>query len=280
MSLMHVRDVSLFVKVAGQGDPLLLMHGGPGLDHTTLLPLLSLAERYTLVFYDHRCNGRSMGADVSSMTWDNLVADAEALRQALGFERWAVVGHSFGGHVALEYALRHPERISHLILMDTSADTWWSRENAAQLLAKRGYSHGAVEAVQRFFHGDYAPEEFFSLFMKFGKAYFYRFNLKANMSAGDAMEFRPDAHIFAGSRLLDGWSVMDRLWEIETPALVVAGRQDFLFPPECVAILADRLPDARLAIIERAGHNPQAERPAETLAAIESFLAEAMPVMA
>lgn len=280
MTHMSIRDVSLFVKVIGHGYPLVLMHGGPSLDHTTLLPLLPLADHYTLVFYDHRCNGRSVGAGVETMTWDNLVADAEALRQALGFERWAVLGHSFGGHVALEYALRHPEVISHLILMDTSADTWWSREHASQLLAKRGYSHGAVEAVRRFFHGDYTPEEFLPLFIQFGKAYFYRFNLKANMSEGDALEFRPEAHIFAGRRLLDGWSVMDRLWEIDIPALVVAGRQDFLFPPESQALLADRLPDARLAIIERAGHNPQMERPAETIAAIESFLAETVPVMA
>lgn len=280
MTIMPLGDVSLFVKVVGQGEPLVLMHGGPSLDHTTLMPLLPLAEQYTLVFYDHRCNGRSVGPDVSTMTWDNLVGDAEALRQALGFERWAVLGHSFGGHVALEYALRHPERISRLILMDTSADTWWSRENAPNILAKRGYSHAAVEAVRRFFHGDYTPDEFLSLFVKFGKAYFYRFNLKANMSEGDAIEFHPEAHIYAAGQLLNGWSVTDHLWEIDIPALVMAGRMDFLFPPECMAILADRLPDARLEIIERAGHNPQMERPVATIAAIESFLAETTPVMA
>ena len=54
-----------------------------------------LADRFTLVFYDHRCNGRSTGAPVSSMTWDNLTADADALREHLGYERWAVLGHSF-----------------------------------------------------------------------------------------------------------------------------------------------------------------------------------------
>jgi proline iminopeptidase len=127
--------------------------------------------------------------------------------------------------------------------------------------------------VRRFFHGDYTPEEFIPLFMQFGKAYFYRFNLKANMSEGDAIVFRPEAHIFAGSQLLNGWTVMDRLWEIDIPALVMAGRQDFLFPPECMAILADRLPDARLEIIERAGHNPQLERTGEVLRVIEEFMA-------
>ena len=87
MTTMPIRDVSLFVKVIGQGYPLLLMHGGPGLDHTTLLPLQPLADQFTLIFYDHRCNGRSVGAEVSSMTFDNLTADADALRQTLGFDQ-------------------------------------------------------------------------------------------------------------------------------------------------------------------------------------------------
>ena len=66
-------------------------------------------------------------APVSSMTWENLTADADALRQQLGFERWAVLGHSFGGHVALEYALRYPDSLSHLVLLDTGGDSRWAR---------------------------------------------------------------------------------------------------------------------------------------------------------
>src|SRR5512138_3133721 len=132
MTMMPIRDVSLFVKVIGQGDPLLFMHGGPGLDHTDLLPLQPLADQFTLIFYDHRCNGRSEGAAVESMTWENLTADAEALRQTLGFDKWTVLGHSFGGNVALEYALRYPSRLSHLILMDTGGDACWPQHKAAE----------------------------------------------------------------------------------------------------------------------------------------------------
>src|SRR5512139_4012854 len=118
MITLCIRDVSLYVKIIGRGDPLLLMHGGPGLDHTSLLPLQPLADQFTLIFYDHRCNGRSEGGEISSMTFENLTADADALRQELGFDRWAILGHSFGGNVALEYALRYPQSFSHLILMN------------------------------------------------------------------------------------------------------------------------------------------------------------------
>ena len=77
---------------------------------------------------------------------------------------------------------------------------------------------------------------------------------------------RPEALIFAGRHLLKGWTVMDRLGEITVPTLVMAGRDDFLFPPEHQVELAAGIPNARLRIIERAGHNPHSERPAEVMA--------------
>jgi proline iminopeptidase len=84
---------------------------------------------------------------------------------------------------------------------------------------------------------------------------------------------RPEAHVFGFRRLQAGWTVMDRLNEIAVPTLVLAGRHDFLFPPEHQAILADRLPDARLELLERSGHNPQDEQPSEVLAILRQFLA-------
>lgn len=281
MMKIPIRDVSLFVRVIGQGYPLLIMHGGPGLDHTTLLSLEPCAEQFTLIFYDHRCNGRSEGGELTSMTWENLTADAEALRQTLGFDRWAVLGHSFGGNVALEYALRYPESVSHLILMDTCGDTWWVQENAPEILARRGYSPDAVEAARRFYHGQLTPGEFMRTILKFQKAYFYRFSvfslLRDLLSGGLQMKIRPETQIYAFSELLPGWTVMERLGEIDIPSLVLAGRHDFQFPPEHQAILADRLPNARLVLIERAGHNAPSERPAEVIEAVTGFLLTTAP---
>jgi proline-specific peptidase len=280
MTSMQIRDVSLFVKVMGQGDPLVLMHGGPGLDYTTLLPLQPLADQFTLIFYDHRCNGRSVGAKISSMTLENLTADADALRQTLGFEKWAVLGHSFGGNVALEYALRYPQSISGLVLMNTGGDQWWVNQNAPELLAKRGFSASAVQAARRFYNGNWTPGEFLPIFMKFMKAYFYHISLPG-MAYGMAHELlfgpraknRPEATIFGYSQILKGWTVMDRLSEINVPTLVLAGRYDFLFPPEHQAILADRLRSAELVFVERAGHNPHMEQPAEVIQIIKRFIA-------
>ena len=278
---MSIRDVSLFVEVVGRGYPLLLMHGGPGADHWTMLPFRRCADRFTLIFYDHRCNGRSEGAPVSSMTWENLTADAEALRQRLGFERWAVLGHSFGGHVALEYALRYPDSLSHLVLLDTGGDSRWARENAADLLAKRGYSPEKVELVRRFFNGQIAPKAMLPALMRFGSAYYHHPSIlllaREMIRGGWRAKMRPEALIFAGRHLLRGWTVMDRLSEITVPTLVMAGRDDFLFPPEHQEELAAGIPNARLQIIEHAGHNPHSEQPAEVMQAVRDFISPDAP---
>ena len=280
MTIIPIRGTTLFVSTIGQGFPLVLMHGGPGQDYTTLLPLEPLADQFTLIYYDHRSNGRSE-APLSSMTWENLCADADALRAELGYEKWAVLGHSFGGNVALEYALRYPRSLSHLILMNTGADQWWVQKNAPELLMQRGFSTGAVQAARLFYNGQLTPREYFPTVLKFFRAYYYRFSflrLVYDIITGPRAKFRPEATIFGYSQLLDGWTVMDRLNEIEVPALVLAGRHDFLFPPEHQAILADRLAQAKLKLIERAGHNPQMERPAEVIQAVREFMASTPPV--
>ncbi len=271
-----IRDTSLFVEVTGRGYPLLLMHGGPGADHWTLRPFRQCADQFTLVFYDHRCNGRSTGSPVSSMTWENLTADADALRERLGFERWAVLGHSFGGHVALEYALRYPGSLSHLVLVDTGGDSRWSQQNAARVLASRGASPAQADRARRLFNGDFAPRQMVPILLRLGPAYAAHPSLRdtiRELAAGQWRgKLRAEPLIFAGRQLCPGWSVLDRLAEITTPTLIVAGQQDFVFPPESQRELASGIPGARLLLVDDAGHNPHEEQTGVVMTAIREFL--------
>jgi proline iminopeptidase len=280
MAKMPIRGISLNVKVMGKGYPLVLMHGGPGADLYTLMAFKSCADQFTLVFYDHRCNGRSTGADVSSMTMENLTADADALRQALGFEKWAVLGHSFGGYVAMEYALRYPQNLSHLLLVDTGAENSWAQEKAPEELARRGFKPEIVDLTRRYFNGQIEPNEMFPSLMKLSKAY----NPYTKLSQLPGLFFwglhtklQPETFIYSESHFLKGWTVRDRLGEIKVPTLVMAGRQDFIYPPEHQEELAAAIPNSRLVMIDRAGHNPHDEQTAETLQAVREFLAEVNP---
>ena len=275
MAYIPIRGISLYVNVIGQGDPLVLMHGGPGADHTSMYPFKRCAHRFRLVFYDHRCNGRSDGAEVSSMTWENLTSDAESLRQTLGFESWSLLGHSFGGMVALEYALRFPRRLSRLILLDTCGDIRWAQINAPKELERRGYSPSTVSLAQRFFNGQIAPNEMIPALLKFGSAYYHNLSpvqFAKVIFTGLQARTRPEAQIFGFGSLLKGWSVMDQLEQIDVPTLVMAGRYDFQFPPKHQGELAAGIPGSQLEIIERAGHNAHFERTDEVIQRIETFI--------
>ena len=110
--------------------------------------------------------------------------------------------------------------------------------------------------------------------------YYHHFSpllLAHEVVLGLRMKLRPEALIFGFGQLLKGWTVMDRLSEIKVPTLVMAGRDDFQFPPEHQAALAAGIANARLEIIERAGHNAQSERPAEVMEAVKGFIVAVAP---
>ena len=111
-----------FCKTHGDGPPLMMLHGGPGVDHSYLLPWLSpLSCTHQLVLFDQRGCGRSERLDdPREYTLQNMVEDTEALRRALGLREVVVLGHSFGGLLAQAYALRYPESIAGLILAGTA----------------------------------------------------------------------------------------------------------------------------------------------------------------
>jgi proline iminopeptidase len=186
------------------------------------------------------------------------------------------LGYSFGGQVALEYALRYPDSLSHLVLLDTGGDSRWSQQNAADLLAERGYSPEKVELIRRWFNGEFTPNEMFRILLRIGDAYYHHPSMlllaREMIRGGWRTKMRPEAVIFAGRHLLKGWTAMDRLGEIMVPTLVMAGRDDFVFPPEHQVELAAGIPNARLRIIERAGHSPHLEQPAEVMEAIRDFI--------
>lgn len=116
-----VNNTQIWYETLGSGPPLVLLHGGPGLDHTEFRPWLDpLATHFTLVFVDERGTGRSARVDPSTATTENMVADIEALRQHLGYEQIALLGFSFGGFLALAYAAQYQQHLSHLLLVSTA----------------------------------------------------------------------------------------------------------------------------------------------------------------
>src|SRR5664279_5195964 len=110
--------VMIYYSIIGKGEPLLIVHGGPGASHDYFLPyLLPLARTNRLIFIDERGSGRSQKIEnVSDYTVENMVEDVEAVRKELNLGRISLLGHSYGGVLAQAYALKYQENLSHLIL--------------------------------------------------------------------------------------------------------------------------------------------------------------------
>jgi proline iminopeptidase len=117
--------VLIYYVEFGKGAPLIVLHGGPGADHTYFLPwLLPLARTHRLIFIDERGSGQSERLqDVSKYTIENMADDVEAVRVALGLGKIDLLGHSCGGVLAEAYALKYQEHLNHLILNSTFAST-------------------------------------------------------------------------------------------------------------------------------------------------------------
>ncbi|HTL90471.1 MAG TPA: alpha/beta fold hydrolase, partial [Leptolyngbya sp.] len=135
-----------------------LIHGGPGADHTSYKPTFSaLSDKMQLVYFDHRGQGRSARGDKSTYTLDQNVEDMEALRQHLGLDKIIAIGGSYGGMVALTYAIRYPQNLSHLIAIATVPDSRFLKR-AQEILNDRGTPE-QIEIAQYLWNGNFETEE-------------------------------------------------------------------------------------------------------------------------
>ena len=120
-----VNGVMIYFEILGRGEPLMIVHGGPGASHDYFLPyLLPLARHNRIIFIDERGSGQSQKLeDASQYTVENMVEDVEAVRQALGLGKMSLLGHSYGGALAQAYALKYQRNLTHLILASTWSST-------------------------------------------------------------------------------------------------------------------------------------------------------------
>ena len=269
-SRVPVRDTELFVTGTGSGTPVLVMHGGLGVDHTYFRPWLdALGDVAELTFYDHRGNGRSARPSLDDVDHSTWVADADALRGSLGHEQVVLLGHSYGGFLALRYALAHPDRVKALVLVSTAAAMQhWERVHENLDL------HSATPAQRRAFEDRPFEDDadMLSTLQALLPLYFHRPepDLMATLSASMVASSEASA---AGGRCLADYDVREDLGRISVPTLVLAGRHDFILPPDVTAEpLAAGVPGAELVVFERSGHFPFIEENDAFLRVVRRFL--------
>lgn len=276
--MMSLENGRIFYEVVGNGPPILVIHGGPGLDHEYLRPGLDvLASAGTLIYYDQRGTGRSDAPlDETGITWDAFLGDIEELRQVLGHDRLTVLGHSFGGILALDYALRHPERTAALILMNVpEPGTRWQTATSERMAARRT-EEDAAEMQELAASPGFEARDATTMSRYYELAYRAVVRDPARLDdlnldlTGRTARNGPEVARLLGTSMgsPDRW---DALPGLDVPTLVVHGRDDG--PPEAMArALVEALPQGRLALLDT-GHFPFVEDPAGLVAAVSTFLA-------
>jgi proline iminopeptidase len=270
-----LRGVELGYERVGRGVPILLMHGWLGLDHTYLRPYLDpLGEVAELVFYDHRGHGRSSAVDDwSGIDHATFADDADALREHLGHERIVVLGHSYGGFLAQEYALRYPERLAGLVLCATAPALDYARD-PRRLVAASGVAatDDQLEQAERIFETLPESDEEYRRERRAVMPLYFADPSPRRLARFEAATYRAAPWRHAVSHLLPGFNVADRLGAVTAPALVLGGRHDWVCPPTQAARLTGLLPRSELVFFEQSGHYPFVEETDEFVRVVREWL--------
>lgn len=249
---------------------LIVLHGGPGFDHSPMRPYFDrYADTHQVIYLDHRGNGRSTGAP-DSWTLRQWGMDVKALCDGLGIEKPVVFGVSFGGMVAMSYAIQFPDHPAKLILSSTAAKLDLAATYA--IMEAKGGAHARAVAERVFTTADDAAmEEYRSVCIPL-------YNTTADPEAAAARDRAIIRHEVARHFFLGEMRVMDQLpglARIACPTLILAGRHDPITPVPCSEDMAAAIPGglAQLLVFDNAGHGVHRDDPDRADAAMRAFLA-------
>jgi proline iminopeptidase len=270
----QINDSQIYIKRLGKGQPMLVMHGGPGLDHTIFRPWLDkLDEQVELIYYDHRGNGRSTRpASMESITHGTWAADADALRTYLGFKKVILFGHSYGGYLAQEYAVRFGQHLAGLILCNTGPAFDYMPIVQANAAA-RG-TPDALAALNEVFAQNKNDDSYLrSLWMRILPLYFKHYDPQIGRAMDEATSYSAAAWNQAKANCLPKFNTLGRLKEITAPTLILGGADDWLTPVEQSRRMHAELPNSELVIFENSGHFLYIEETDKFITTIENWLA-------
>jgi proline iminopeptidase len=271
-----VNGIELHVDVQGPaGAPAIYAHhGAPGLGtHATPKRAFApMADAFRIVTWDARGSGASDAVPpYSHAQW---VADWDALRTHFGDDEVVVQGGSYGGYVALEYTLAHPEHVLALVLRDTSASRRFEAMAKANALARaREFPDITPELLDMVFDGR-VPDDatMTSAYATLAPLYDARSDPAKAAERVAAVVARADTHNQAFSQNLPNYDLTDRLHEIRVPVLITVGRHDWITPVAASEEIAAGIPHAELVVFEHSGHSPQLEENEKWVATVREFL--------
>jgi proline iminopeptidase len=270
----------LEVEVLGDapGKPTLIAHhGAPGLasraePRTTFGPF---ADAYRVVVFDARGSGNSEGN--GPFTHEQWAADVDALRAWAGAERIVMAGGSYGGFIAMEYAIRYPDRVAALVLRDTAPDNSNLETALHNALSSARVAIDRVK-LDRIMSGTVRDDaDLRDCWTEILPLYDHDLNWDKVRERIETTPYRYATHNFAFAVNQPAYDIKSKLPGISCPTLVTVGRHDWITPVASSETIASLIPGARLVVFEKSGHSPQIEEKELFQSTVRHFLAAALP---
>jgi proline iminopeptidase len=259
--LVTINDNELNLEVLGDDDaPVLIAHHGGGGIGSLEEPKATfgpLADLYRVVVFDARGCGRSEGKPpFSHAQW---AADVDGLREWLGADQIIIAGGSYGGFIAMEYAIAYPEHTRAMILRDTSADKS-NLDRAYENARHQDRIEINWDNFNRYWHGEITDDE--DLKQRWADIiplYDYEYDPVKAAARVEAGIYRHEAHNWCFLYNMPNYDLRDQLPNVQCPTLVTVGRTDWVTPVESAETIASLIPNSKLVIFEKSGHSPQIE---------------------
>jgi len=266
-----VDTTHIHFSVTGSGDPLFICPVSWGIDGHRWTMLEELSNDFTLIRLDPRGTGRSGEVhDKHEYGIPTLVSDIEAVRMHLGIDRWNIMGQSAGGWTALEYSLAHQQNVNKLIVVCSAPTGKFHkgtfRDPSHPLFPQYDQLSKEIRSLP---HGERVQA--------FNRViYQYDVQTEAARRIIDDIfattEFNAQRNNYFVMRELLRYDVQQRLHEISLPALIVGGKHDVHVSPEWSRVMAEKIPNARLFMMESSGHFPWLDEPELFFRSLRSFL--------
>jgi proline iminopeptidase len=285
--------VHLFYKVVGSGaETLVAVHGGPGNSLTSIEPDLGpLAKNRTVIYYDQRGNGRSdLIKDRQKLSISKHIADLEAVRTHFKLDKMTLLGNSWGGLLIGFYAAAHPERVARLIFHCPASPTqalMSEMQNEIQRRLNRQYNDEqrnrfvTISNFQTWVKATDPRAVCREFALTILAVYVFKPEsiklLKGDVCSGSEDAVRNQQLVNHQIwQALGSWNLLSSLGAVKAPVLVIHGAADVI-PVKSSEAWASAMPNARLLVIEGAGHIPQIEQPEIFFKAVETFLTGSFP---
>jgi proline iminopeptidase len=254
-----LNGTELFLSIKGKGETIIILHGGPGLNHSYFKPHLDeLEKKFRVVYYDQRASGQSATPSSDSISTQYFVEDLEAIRNFLKLEKVNIVAHSWGAVLFTNYAIKYPQRINKVMLVSPAMLSREYDQEAAANGKARAIPQDSIDRAEIMSKGNLQVADYAKILKVSFKASAYDRNAMENLNIN-----LPENFLDASRALFTGLmkdptasaNLYDSLTKFNFPLLIVHGQADIL-PASSIERMRKNLPLGSLMIFEKSGHFP------------------------